>query len=334
MGYKLIDQDEYTHEVGQESNWNESRYIDFWDAQQRVGGWFRIGNRVNEGHAEMTAAINLPDGRAAFMFGRPTIDSNGLSAAGLTWEVEDPWKIRHVSYEGEMIIMDDPWTLTDPKKAFAQSPRQKASIKLATYGEGLESVMGKDQDHIDLIFLPGQAAYHYQALIRTEGTVTVGDQTWTVTGRGCMDHSWGPRNWHAKIYLRWLIASFDDDNGFMLVRAVGPNKKTRSGFVWDEGKFYIVDDFKMENEYAGAPHYELKKSSVTITSGDRQWQATATPQAWLPVRHRQPGADGKPALLRIAKSPTEWVDSEGRKGQGMMEYHDLMVDGKPIALDD
>lgn len=68
-------------------------------------------------------------------------------------------------------------------------------------------------------------------------TVRVGERTWTVDGRGGKDHSWGPRNWHAKIYLRWLIAASDDNHGFMLVRAVGPTKKTRSGYLLDGGLF-------------------------------------------------------------------------------------------------
>lgn len=334
MGYKLVDQDEYMHEVGTISNWNESRYIDFWDAHNRVGGWFRMGYRVNEGYSEMSAAIDLPDGRSAFMYLRPAIDSNALSVGGLTWEVEDPWKVRHVTYEGEMMILDDAWDLVEPKKVFTTAPRQNATIKLTTYSNGLESVMGQDQDQIDLIFLPGQADKHYQQLIRTEGTVTVGDQTWEINGRGGMDHSWGIRNWHAKIYLRWHIAQFSDDYGFMLVRGVGPDKQTRSGHVWENGKFYIVDDFEMKNENAGAPNYQLTKCSLVIKSGDRTWEATGTPQHWLPLRHRQTGADGKPALLRIVKSPAEWVDGNGIEGQGMLEYHDLMVDGKPVGIDD
>ena len=87
-----------------------------------------------------------------------------------------------------------------------------------------------------------------------------GDQSWTLRDAGGgKDHSWGVRNWHAKIYLRWLIASLDDDHGFLLVRAVGPTKQTRSGFVLDGGRFHLVDDFEMRNEYAGAPHYELRR---------------------------------------------------------------------------
>lgn len=333
MGYKLIDADEATHPVGTQINWNESRYIDFWDPVQRIGGWFRIGNRPNANYAEMSACINLPDGRTAFMFNRPKITGNTLKSGDLGWEIVDPWKTSKVSYHGELMILDDPWTLVEPKAVFQSAPRVQASIDLVAHGQGLGSIMGHDQDHIDLIFLPGQADFHTQNLIATTGTVKVGDQSWSVNGRGCADHSWGPRNWHAKIYLRWIIASIDDDHGFMLVRGVGPNKKTRSGFVWDAGKFHIVDDFDMKNEYADAPNYELKKTSLVIKSGGRQWTAVGTPQDWLPLRHKQTNEKGEPALLRIVKSPTDWI-IDGRKGAGMCEWHDLMVDGKPVGIND
>lgn len=334
MGALLQDSDEYTHTVGPASNWNESRYIDFWDARARVGGWFRIGNRPNEGYAEMSACINLPDGTTAFMFSRPKISGNALQAGGQQWRIESPWDRTRVEYRGEMIVMINAWDLTDPKKAFSESPRVQADIDLTTRAYGLQSVMGFDQDHIDRIFLPGQADFHYQHLIHTVGRVRVGDQVFQVDGRGGKDHSWGPRNWHAKIYLRWLIASFDDDNGFVLVRGVGPTKKTRSGYVWSEGKFHLVDDFGMKNEFSGGPHFELRKTSLEIRSGTRTWRATGTAQAWLPLRHRQNDSQGKPALLRIVKSPTNWIAEDGRKGEGMCEYHDLIVDGRPVGLDD
>jgi hypothetical protein len=256
MGSKLGDGDEGTHAVGPQSNWNESRYVDFWDSAQRLGGWFRIGNRPNEGRAEMSACINLPDGRVGFMFDRPNISGNTLTAGRQQWEIVRPWYPNRVRYTGELLLLDDPWLLTDPKRAYETSPRAAAEIDLSCHSCGLDAVMGFDQDHIERIFLPGQADFHYQHLGRTTGTVRVGDQTWTVAGQGGKDHSWGPRNWHAKIYLRWIIAMVDDANGFMLVRAVGPTKKTRSGFVLENGRFHLVEDFEMRNEYAGSPHHE------------------------------------------------------------------------------
>ncbi|NMF88587.1 DUF7065 domain-containing protein [Aromatoleum petrolei] len=333
MGVLLTDADEGVHEKGEQTNWNESRYVDFWDANQRVGGWFRIGNRPNAGWAEMSACITLPDGKTAFMFERPKITANTLHSGNQQWEIVQPWVANRVQYRGELMVMDDPWILIDPKRAFETAPRAFADIDLVCRSTGLKTVMGFDQDHIDKIFLPGQAGFHYQHLARTTGTVRVGEHCWQVAGFGGKDHSWGPRNWHAKIYLRWLIAALDDDNGFMLVRAVGPTKKTRSGFVLDKGKFHLVDDFDMKNHYAGEPNFELRKVELRIRSGERIWDAVGTPQSWLPLRHKQHNEKGEEAILRIVKSPTDW-QMAGRHGEGMCEYHDLMVDERPIGLED
>ncbi len=334
MGTRLTDADEGMHEVGTASNWNESRYLDFWDSQQRLGGWFRIGNRVNEGHAEMSACLNLPDGRTAFFFERPQIQSNTLHVGGQSWEILEPWRTNRVRYSGDMLLLDDAWSLTDPKRAFSSAPRAHADVDLVCRSTGLSTVMGFDQDHIDRIFLPGQADLHYQHLARSTGTVRVGEQTWHVDDAGGgKDHSWGVRNWHAKIYLRWLIASVDDDNGFLLVRAVGPTKKTRSGYVLENGHFHLVDDFEMSNHYAAAPGFELRRVQLRIRSSAKEWTATGEPQSWLPLRHRQKNAQGEDALLRIVKSPTNWTFA-GRRAEGMCEYHDLMVDGRPVGLGD
>lgn len=334
MGTKLIDADEYMHAAGPEINWNESRYVDFWDPSQRVGGWFRIGVRPNARYAEMSACVYLPDGRTAFTFGRPEVDGNTLTAGDQVWGVSDPWRLNTLRYHGPLMVLDDTWMLTDPKRAFSTAERVDAEIDLECYSTGLAHVMGSDQDHIDKIFLPGQAALHYQHLARSTGRVRVGQNTWQVDGRGGKDHSWGPRNWHAKIYLRWLICAVDDQNGFMLVRAVGPNKQTRSGYVLDDGKFHVVDDFEMRNRYCGAPHHQLEQVDLVIHSGARRWTATGIPLYWLPLRHRQKNERGEDALLRIVKSPAQWRLGDGREGTGHCEYHDLMVDDKPVGLAD
>ncbi len=55
--------DEYNHEPDPVSNYNESMYFNVVDHSTGVGGWFRLGNRVNEGYAEMSCCVYLPDGR-------------------------------------------------------------------------------------------------------------------------------------------------------------------------------------------------------------------------------------------------------------------------------
>ena len=89
----LLPEDEYTHTPDAAENYNESMYLNVFDLGLEVGGWFRLGNRVNEGHAEMSVCIYLPDGRVGFMYDRPKIDNNdAMDAGGLTIRVK--WLIR------------------------------------------------------------------------------------------------------------------------------------------------------------------------------------------------------------------------------------------------
>ena len=73
---KLLPTDDLMHENSGEENFNESAYYNFYDPRGRVGGFVRLGNRPNEGYAEMTTCFYLPDGRVAFMFKRPEISAN------------------------------------------------------------------------------------------------------------------------------------------------------------------------------------------------------------------------------------------------------------------
>ncbi len=68
--------DEYTHVPDESPNYNESMYLNGFDLEREVGGWFRLGNRINEGYAEMTVCLYLPGGRVGFMYQRPRITTN------------------------------------------------------------------------------------------------------------------------------------------------------------------------------------------------------------------------------------------------------------------
>ncbi len=49
----ITPEDDYTHPLGPESNFNESVYFDFLDGEQSRGGFIRIGNRANEGYPKV-----------------------------------------------------------------------------------------------------------------------------------------------------------------------------------------------------------------------------------------------------------------------------------------
>ncbi len=63
--YLLTPADELTHAPGHERHFNESVYTNAFDHERRFGGWIRLGNRANEGYAELAVCLFLPDGRMA-----------------------------------------------------------------------------------------------------------------------------------------------------------------------------------------------------------------------------------------------------------------------------
>ena len=87
----LKPEDDYTHPVGEASNFNESMYFNFFDPGQSIGGFIRIGNRANEGRAEVTVTLYLQDGRVLFAFKRAPIEHNeAFDAGGARFEVIGP----------------------------------------------------------------------------------------------------------------------------------------------------------------------------------------------------------------------------------------------------
>ena len=67
-------EDELMHQPDASTNFNESVYTNGFNTASPVGGWMRLGNRVNEGYAELSVCLYLPDGRIACQFQRPPIE--------------------------------------------------------------------------------------------------------------------------------------------------------------------------------------------------------------------------------------------------------------------
>ena len=70
-GLRLEPRDELPHTPDAAENFNECVYANGFDARLQMGGWMRLGNRVNEGYAELSVCLYLPDGRVACQFQRP-----------------------------------------------------------------------------------------------------------------------------------------------------------------------------------------------------------------------------------------------------------------------
>jgi hypothetical protein len=124
MGYLLDASDEYPHAPSAEPHFNESVYCNGFDISSGAGGWMRLGNRVNEGYAELSVCLYLPDGRIACQFRRPEIKTNArFDAGGLHYEVKQALRAVEMTYAGELLVLDDPDLLRDPEQMFKKARR-------------------------------------------------------------------------------------------------------------------------------------------------------------------------------------------------------------------
>lgn len=332
IALRLEPTDEYMHELGPEPNFNESMYFNFADPLQMFGGFFRLGNRANEQMAEMTVCLYLPGGRVGFMFGRPSIATNdAFDAGGMRFEVVEPFATLRVTYAGKVLVMEDPWMLSDPARAFRSAPTATAHVALS-YGGRSTPFGGEPEGPAPAGAADGEFARgHYEQLVEATGTIAVGDRSWQVHGFGLRDHSWGPRSWQAPWYYRWLTGNFGRERGFMgshIARRAGEG--LRSGFVWEEGRLHVCDDVRVRTTLEG-PERTQRALELELASGARRWKVSGAVVALVPLRNRRTSPDGAALVTRISEGLTRWTLEDGTRGLGLSEYLDQMVDGIPVG---
>ena len=327
--------DEYTHVPDEAENYNESMYLNAFDLGLQAGGWFRLGNRVNEGYAEMTVCIYLPDGRVGFIYDRPTIDNNdAMKAGGLEITVVEPFEHLTVRYEGKVCLLDDPSEMADPRTAFRNNPMVECTVDLDY--RGVSPMYGGKPQYADGREIPVEpgtsfAKAHYEQHCAATGTITVGDTVMDIDGLGLRDKSWGPRYWQALTWYRWLPMVFGEDFAMMLSvidRGEGKDPST-SGMVLVGDEYHKILDCRIDADYDEAG--EQTTMRCWARTEQREYDITGEVLSMIPLRNRRATPEGDQLHTRITEAMTRY-ECDGRVGIGMSEFLDQVVDDWPIGV--
>ena len=336
-GYKLRLEptDEYTHTPDAAQNYNESMYFNMFDPVKKVGGYFRLGNRPNEGYAEMTICIYLPDGRVAFMYGRPRIEHNKeMNAGGLKIEVIEPFKKLRVTYDGKACVLTDPNEMAHPGRAFKNNPSLDCKIELdydAVSPMFGGQVVKEDGSELEIDPEKSFAKAHYEQHMAAKGRFTVGDETFEVSGHGLRDKSWGPRYWQAIHWYQWCPMNFGADFAMMLSVVAGESGKPREGgMVLKDGKYDLIKECKIDSDWDENWYQTGLRAKVKTESG-ATYEVTGRVMSLIPLRNRRKTPDGQELNTRITEGMTEYK-CNGMTGYGLSEYLDQIVDGKPVSV--
>ncbi len=326
----LLPTDDLMHENTGEENFNESAYYNFFDPVRRVGGFVRLGNRPNEGHAEMTTCFYLPDGRVAFMYKRPEITGNlEHHAGGLRFEVETPFVEHRVGYRGHCCLLTNPLEMADPKAAFGANPFVPVELDVRYlglspgYGGELRRREGERwvsvrSEKSGQEFAKGHLEQHGKAV----GSLTIDGTRFELDAPGLRDHSWGPRYWQAPKYYRWLTMSFGDDLGAVPILTVQRDgRELHAGYVYRQGRDNeAIVKTEIATEVTGEQGLHDRIQVRATTAGGETIEITGKVLAMIPLRNRREGR-----VTRIAEGMTEWRWGD-RVGYGLSEYLDHLAE--------
>lgn len=331
---KLDPQDEYTHTPEPVSNYNESMYFNAFDSRSGIGAWLRLGNRANEGHAEMSSCVYLPDGSVGFMYARPKISDNlRMNAGGLSIDVVEPFKQLHVRYDGELLLMKNPHDMANPSTAFKNNPKRAAAIDLVFDGVSPMyggEIVGMDGARLELDPERATLRGHTEQHMAVRGHITVDGQRVDIeNGTGYRDKSWGPRHWHNFFWYRWLPVCFSRDFGVLLaINGRQDGEPVVSGNIHRNGVYEPVLGATVQAEWG--EHHVHRSFVVQLLTAERTYELRGRVRALLPLRHRSPPGGDPHTYTRITEALTEY-SCDGRTVLGMSEFCDPIHNGAPVS---
>ncbi|MEO8558051.1 MAG: hypothetical protein ABI439_03235 [Rhodospirillales bacterium] len=326
QSFNFSPQDEFLHKPDASVNFNESVYMNAFDARQRMGGWMRLGNRVNEGYAELSVCLYLPDGRIACQFQRPKITANDrFEGGGLRYSVADPTKRMSMNYEGEVLLLDDANLLRAPEKMFARAQRVPAIVRWDATAASPIHGGEPTSDATPTMYGRDFSLGHFNQHIAVNGSIQIGDRHWPVDGHGWRDHSWGPRYWQSIYWYRLYLANFGDGRGFMLLKIATQDGRSRKvGVLMVDGKYEDITDLDVVTDWT--PEQDPKRVRLNVRTATRAETIEGETISLAPLRNRRK-ADGQTLVSRIAEAFTQFT-WDGKLGYGMCEYIERIENDK------
>ncbi|MGE0858319.1 MAG: hypothetical protein AB7I01_09665 [Gammaproteobacteria bacterium] len=327
--FRLTPQDEYPHRPTSDQNFNESVYVNGFDPATRSGGWMRIGNRVNEGHAEAQVCLYLPDGRLAVQFQRPEIAHNdAFAAGGLSYTVHEPYKHVSMRYEGDLLVLDDPSLLRDARRLFAEAPRTPGEVEFDLTGVSPMHGGEPTTDTQETMYGRDFSFGHFNQHTRTRGRMKIGSETFEFDSFGWRDHSWGPRYWTNIYFYRLFVANFGADRALMLLKITDRQGVTRRvGVLQYDGDYEDITDLDLYTEWT--PAKDPRAMRLGVRTAKRAVQIQGEVIALAPLSNRRKVGE-QWLTSRIAEGLTMWTWDD-RQGIGVTEYIEQVNDGQPVG---
>jgi hypothetical protein len=303
--------DEGMHAIEADTQFNESMLITSFDRENDQGVLLRIGNRPNEGYAEVTFCLFPPRGGALFQFARsPIRDNERFDAGGLSFRIIAPSDALEITYAGEVAVFEDPKALANPGPAFKEARRSEVELRLVA--DAISPMYGARSGT--------SVGGHYEQHMRLSGTLTIDGRKEPMTGVGNRDHSWGPRNWHRTYSDRTIWCTFDADLAFAVsLTWSGPDTEPEiMGTIVRNGQARPIVEATLSSQFDDDGLYHRSLQCSLRDDAGEELTVEGRVVRFIPFRHRRDGH-----VTHIGQGMTEFTSGK-KSTYGLSEYMDLV----------
>jgi len=211
------------HPFGKHISWSEVFYFNFYDRDEDICAFMRIGLKPNTAEKSMFCYIMMPDRSVLGSRDQEHFSNNDLKVNGLTFERVRPEKEWRVKYSGAM-----------KRTHGASSGIVDTSLDL-TYLALNKTFDYRECGLWDKEFAPQMAADHTEQFGKIQGTLRTGDTELQLNGLGEKDHAWGVKDWTAPTTWIWLSCQFSESFAFNLTKLM-ERDVADGGFIHADGE--------------------------------------------------------------------------------------------------
>ena len=185
--------DEGTHQPGPQELWQESVVLLWWDLEQGIGGYYRIGHETNLKEGPMIALWSntfTPEGiykNTQYLPLRP--QDRGATHYGSGDDT--------LSYDFDGNVV---WTLSGADIT--------ATLRVHDFHSSIDCYPKKGQ-------IAEFAPQHMEVAGKVSGEMTVKGKSYKVNALAFRDHGWGERVWDILLSHRWVAGVFGPDLSFV-----------------------------------------------------------------------------------------------------------------------
>lgn len=278
------------HTSGIQKEWNESYYFYFYDPQNNIGGFTRIGFTPNRKEGSGYLFLFYKDEILVF---HKSIE---------IFEVPEVIQVEPLQFRPE-------WTITFSGVMAAEGTARNVSMMLTFHPLSAEfsylECVDQSQREIGKVVCED----HYEQMGFIKGVITVDSQSYTFSGFGERDHSWGERDWNAPDLWIYVTAHFDKAFGINIAKMLKDGQEIDAGFIMKKGENIPVK--KVLTTLSEEPAKEFQYTIVDSKGNTYVLEGKVLKTVEIPYKR-----ENKISVLNESLSQ---VMCESKKGYGIAE---------------